>query len=157
MIPASRVIETTGQFRESTGNNMKKLTQDEVAAGLSTTFEAARHAGNLRVQQLKQQAASNSGKSVDEECGNAVAIVKLDGRSSLARAIKNTDHTGLSFARMGSTKFRGYYAVHAHSEIQGDTKVDIQNCSISEKAAEAIAESLKEAFGLETSVLYWRN
>ncbi|MGA3845353.1 hypothetical protein ACI2U9_17565 [Ralstonia nicotianae] len=136
---------------------MKKLTKVEVAAGLSTAFEAGRQAGNLRVQELKQQAANNNGQPVREECGNAMPIVKLDGRSSLARAIKSSDHSGLSLARMGSKKFRGYYAVHAHPEIQGDAKVDIQNCSIHEKAAEAIAESLKKTFGLETSLLYWRN
>ncbi|GLU33418.1 hypothetical protein WKR88_17425 [Trinickia caryophylli] len=136
---------------------MKKLTPAEVTAGLNTALEAGRRAGNSRIQELKQQAEGNHGQPVREECGNAAALVKLDGRSSLARAIKNASDTGLSLVRMGSTKFRGHYAVHARPEIQGDAKVSIQNCSIHEKAAEAIAESLKETFGFETSVLYWRN
>lgn len=136
---------------------MSDLTNDEIVAGLNTALEAGRQAGNSRVQELKQQAANNNGQPVIEDCGNAMATVKLDGRSRLAKAIKNSADTGLSISRMSSKKFRGYYAVHASPDIQGDVKVDLQNCSIHEKTAETIAESLKKELGLETTVLYWRD
>nr|WP_313658357.1 hypothetical protein [Achromobacter ruhlandii] len=137
---------------------MSNLTDDEVATKLRTVVEAGRQAGDSRVQELNQQATNNNGQPAREECGNAMPLVKLDGRSRLARAIKkNSAETGLSISRMSSTTHRGYFAVHAHPDIQGDEKVDPQNGSIREKAAEAMAESFEKEFGIETTVLYWRN
>ena len=88
---------------------MSQFTQENVAAGLSAALEAGRQAGTERVQELKQQAANNNGQPVHEESGNAMVIVKLDGRSSLARALKSSEHTGVTFSRMGTARLRGYY------------------------------------------------
>ncbi len=86
-----------------------------------------------------------------------MTMVKMDGRSQLARAMKDSPETGISVSRMSSRKFKGYYAVQASLEIQGDEKVNLQNSSTHEKTAEAIAKSLKDGLGLEATVLYWRS
>ena len=136
---------------------MGKFTRGEIENALHAALEAGQQAGNQRVQELKQEAVSRGGQPVREECGNAMPMVKLDGRSSTAKALKSAEHTGVSFSKMHGSAFRGYYAVHARPEVQGDPQVDSQNISIPERSAEAIAQSIKKNLGLETTVLSWRN
>jgi len=136
---------------------MKEFTQEEVAARLGAARVAAGQAETARVQQLKQQAAGNGGQPVEEECGGAMPLVKLDGRTGLAKTMMRAEHTGVRLSPMKTAKFRGYYGVHVRPDSQGDPQVNFQNCSMREKAAEAIAKSLAESFGLKTSVWYWRD
>lgn len=129
---------------------MTKLTEGEVRAALKEAAKKGSEAGSKRAQELKQLAVDNNGSPVEEECGGARVVVKIDGRSALAKMLKKEN----AITNLGAGT-ASEYGLQLDSSVKSDPQVNFQNRTIRERVAEAQSESLKATLGLETSVRYY--